>query len=113
VVNWSFFLVLFTIIGLNRQAFFGQFDVLIKIIIIAITISFILGYAIGFVAKMLHASRATSISSILLGTTKNYSLSGVIALTILSERAAIPEAVCVVFGVLHLLWLGFRFKKPT
>ena len=113
VVNWSFFVVVFTIIGLNRQVFFGNFDVLLKVTIIAIAITFILGYAIELIAKFLHIDQATNISLILFGTKKNYGLASVIALTLLSERAAIPGAICLVFAILHTVWLGFHFKKPA
>lgn len=58
IVNWGFFVVLFTIIGLNQPAFFSQFDVILKISLIAIVVSFGLGYAIELVArKILHVSR--------------------------------------------------------
>ncbi len=113
VVNWSFFVVVFTIIGLNRQVFFGNFDVLLKITIIAIAISFILGYAIELIAKVLHVDQATNVSLILMGTKKNYGLASVIALTLLSERAAIPGTICLVFAILHTVWLSFHFKKPA
>lgn len=113
VVNWSFFVVVFTIVGLNRQVFFGNFDVLLKITIIAIAISFILGYAIELIAKVLHVDQATNVSLILMGTKKNYGLASVIALTLLSERAAIPGTICLVFAILHTVWLSFHFKKPA
>ena len=113
VVNWSFFVVVFTIVGLNRQVFFGNFDVLLKITIIAIAISFILGYAIELIAKVLHIDEATNVSLILMGTKKNYGLASVIALTLLSERAAIPGTICLVFAILHTVWLSFHFKKPA
>jgi len=112
IVNWSFFIVLFTIIGLNRQAFFGEFDVLLRMVIIAIVISFILGYIIELVTKALHFKRETSISLILMGTLKNYGLASGILLALFSERAAIPASICTVFGILRLVWLGFHFKKP-
>ena len=113
MVNWSFFIVVFTIIGLNRQAFFGQLDVLLKIAIVAVAITFILGYIIELVAKALHISRATSISWILIGTRKNYGLASVISLTLLDERAAIPGAICLIFAILHFMWLSLRFKDRT
>jgi len=113
VVNWSFFVILSTIIGLNRAAFFGQFDVLLKIAIIAIATTFVLGYAIELIARAFHTNQATSISLILMGTMKNYGLAGVIALTLFSGRASIPGSICIVFAILRTLWLGFHFKKPT
>ena len=72
---------------------------------------FILGYVIEVSAKVLHISQATGISLILLSTRKNYGLAGVIALTLLSEKAAVPGAVCTVFAILHTVWLGFHYKK--
>lgn len=113
VVNWSFFIVVFTIVGLNRQVFFGNFDVLLKITIIAILVSFILGFAIELIAKTLHIDRATNVSLILMGTKKNYGLASVIALTLLSEKAAVPGTICLVFAILHTVWLSFHFKKPS
>lgn len=113
VVNWSFFIVVFTIVGLNRQVFFSNFDVLLKITIIAILVSFILGFAIELIAKALHIDRATNVSLILMGTKKNYGLASVIAFTLLSEKAAVPGAICLVFAILHTVWLNFHFKKPA
>lgn len=114
ITNWSFFVVLFTIIGLNQPAFFSQFDVLLKIILIAIVVSFGLGYAVELVTeKILHISRETRISLMLMGTFKNYGLASGVLLALFSERAAIPASICLVFGILYFVWLGFRYKKPT
>ena len=111
MVNWSFFVTLFTIVGLNRQAFFSEFDVLFRIVIIAIAISFVLGEVIEQAAKVLRLRHETSISLILMGTLKNYGLASGILLTLFSERAAIPASICTVFGILRLVWLGFHFRK--
>ncbi|HET6478110.1 MAG TPA: hypothetical protein VFF92_03420 [Dehalococcoidales bacterium] len=111
MVNWSFFVALFTIVGLNRQAFFGEFDILLRIIIIAVATSFVLGYIIELITKALHVDRATSISLTLMGTLKNYGLASGILLTLFGERAAIPASVCTVFGISMLVWLGFHFRK--
>jgi len=111
IVNWCFFAVIFTIVGLNRQAFFGEFDVLLRITIIAIVISFGLGYVIELVTRALHLSRENSISLILMGSMKNYGLASGILLTLFSERAAIPASICAVFGILRFVWLGFHYRK--
>ena len=111
ITNWSFFVVLFTIVGLNRQAFFGEFNTLLKITSIAIVISFILGEVIELVAKAWRLNQETSISLILMGSMKNYGLASGIMLALFSERAAIPASICAVFGILRFIWLGFHFKK--
>ena len=113
IVNWSFFVTLFTIVGLNRQAFFGDFDTLLRVVIIAIAVSFVLGYVIKLATRALHVKRETSISMVLLGSLKNYGLASGILLTLFGERAAIPASVCTVFGILHLVWLGFRYRKKA
>ena len=75
--------------------------------------NFILGYALELIAKGLHVDRETSISLILIGTKKNNGLASVIALNSLSERAAIPGAICLVFTTLHTVWLMIHFKSQT
>jgi len=113
IVNWSFFVTLFTIVGLNRQAFFGDFATLIRIGVIAVAVSFVLGYIITLVTRALNVNREMSISLVLMGSLKNYGLASGILLTLFGERAAIPASICTVFGILHLVWLGFRFRKKT
>lgn len=111
ITNWSFFTVLFTIVGLNRQAFFGEFTVLLKISVIAIAISFVLGEIIEWLAKARRIDRETSISLVLIGSMKNYGLASGILLALFSERAAIPASICAVFAILRFLWLGFHYRK--
>ncbi len=113
VVNWSFFVTLFTIVGLNRMAFFSEFDILARTVVIAVAISFLLGFGIDLATRMLRVSRETSISMILMGTMKNYGLASGILLALFGERAAIPASICVVFGILHVVWLGFRFRRKA
>jgi BASS family bile acid:Na+ symporter len=54
ITNWSFFIVVFTLIGLNREAFLSDFGILFRISIVAIATTFGLGYLIEVVAKAIH-----------------------------------------------------------
>ena len=113
IVNWSFFVIVFTLIGVNRQAFFGEFDILLRIAIIAIAISFVLGYVLELIAKALRLKHETTVNVILMGTLKNYSLSGGILLALFTERSTVPVSVCLVFGILMFVWLGFHLRKQV
>ena len=111
IVNWCFFVVLFTIIGVNQSAFFGEINVLLRVGAVAVVITFVLGYAIELVARAMRVKRETTISMILMGTLKNYGLASGILLTLFSERAAIPTSIFAVFSILHVVLLGFQFRK--
>ena len=110
-INWCIFTVNFTIIGLNREVFFGQPDVLLKVIIIAAAVTFGIGHATNYIARKLSRDRPTSISWMVMSTRKNTGLASVVAIAFLSERAAFPAAVCAIFEVLSIMWWGFYFKK--
>jgi len=111
VVNWSFFIVIFTVIGLNRQAFFTEPDILLRLSIIAIVATFGLSYIIEYGARALHMKQETVISLILVGTMKNFGLASGILLALFSGRAAIPSSIMVVFFLSLTLWLGVHFRK--
>ncbi|MFC2032346.1 bile acid:sodium symporter family protein [Chloroflexota bacterium] len=111
VVNWSFFIVVLTIIGLNQSAFFREIDILLRIGAIAIATTFVLGYIIELLTRAMHLRRETAISVILIGVMKNGGFAGGILLTLFSERAAIPISITILFMVLWVVWLGFHFKK--
>jgi len=113
VINWSFFIVLSTIVGLNQDAFFRELDVLVRVSLVAIAATFVLAHIIEFVAKAIGVSRETTISMMLMGTMKNYGLASGILLKVYSERATIPASVCLVFAVLRMVWLGFYLKKAA
>jgi len=111
VVNWSFFIVIFTVIGMNRQAFFTEPDILLRLSIIAVVASFGLSYIIEYGARALHVKQETAISLILVGTMKNFGLASGILLALFTGRSAIASSIMVIFFLLRTLWLGFHFKK--
>lgn len=110
-MNWSFFFVIFTLIDLNRQAFLGEFNVFIRMCAIAFTTTFVLGYLIEMICKALKVNRGKLISFILMGTLKNYALAGEVLLNLYIERSTILTCLCVVFGVLLVVLLGFLLQK--
>jgi BASS family bile acid:Na+ symporter len=111
IVNWSYSVVVFTLVGLNQKAFFGEFDILLRVAIIAIVTSFALGYVLELISKALRLRHELTLSIIFMGTLKNYGLAGGILLALFTERSVIPVSVSLVFGIFLFVWLGFHFRK--
>ena len=108
ITNWSFFLVSYTIVGLNRAIFLGQPLSLIPVALIAFASTFLLGFTIEKVTGMLRIESETITSLVLLGTLKNYGLAGGLALALFSKRTAVPATVSVIFMIVYIIWLGFK-----
>ena len=56
VINWGFFIVVLTVIGLNQQVILGEPAIILPIAIIGLITTFVLGYALKLVAKPLNIS---------------------------------------------------------
>lgn len=110
-VNWGFFLVVYTIMGLNRDAFLGEPLTLVRVSAIAFTSTFVLTYLINYVSRRRGVSKPDRLSLILLGTRKNYGMATAVGLTFFGPRATIPTAVAIAFAIAQFIWLTFRVKK--
>jgi BASS family bile acid:Na+ symporter len=110
-ITWCYFTTVYTIVGLNRQIFFEQPDILLYALIIAISVTFILGQAIYFISRKLHRDHANSISFSVMGTRKNTGLASAIALTFLGQRASFPAAICTLVQISYFVWQGLYYKK--
>jgi bile acid:Na+ symporter, BASS family len=108
IVDWSFFLVLYIITGLNSDILISQPLSIIPVIIIAFASTFLLGSLIEKAGILFRIRKDKITSLVLLGTLKNYGLSGGLALTLFSREASLPSAVCSIFLILFYLWLNFR-----
>lgn len=108
--NWSFFVVLYTLIGLNRNIIMGQTSTLLSVVAISFFSMFILGFLIDWIAGLFHLKRETRTSLVLLGTLKNQGMAGGIALTMFSQEAALPAAVATMVMILYIVWLDFQKK---
>lgn len=108
VTNWSFFLLTYTIVGLNREVFIGEPLFLLPIAAIAVASTFLLGWCIGAVTRRLRVDPRIRVSMILLATLKNYGLAGGLALALFNERTALPATVSTVFMIVYVIWLEFN-----
>jgi BASS family bile acid:Na+ symporter len=107
IVNWGLFVVIFTVIGLNRNVFFSEPVTLAKISLICFTS--VIG--MGFLYELLTRRLKLDPSIILLGVVKNGGFAAATALALFGDRASLPSAVVSVFLVIFLLYLSFRTRK--
>ncbi|MCK5552640.1 MAG: hypothetical protein KAJ09_05800 [Deltaproteobacteria bacterium] len=108
ITNWSFFVVSYTIVGLNRGIFLGHPLSLVPVALIALTSTFFLGLVIEKLGGVFRIDPKTLTSLILLGTLKNYGLAGGLALALFNKWTAVPATVSVIFMIVYIIWLGFK-----
>jgi len=111
VTDWSFFLIIYTIVGLNRQIILGNPALILPVATIAFLSIFVLGYLIDTAGRLIRMERKTLISLTLLGTLKNYGLSGGLALVFFNRESSLPSAVCSIFLVFFIIWMDYRQKR--
>jgi BASS family bile acid:Na+ symporter len=108
LTDWGFFVVLYTLIGLNRNLIFKEPLGVLPVSTILFAGTFLLGFLIEAVGAFFKVERADVVSLVLLGTMKNQGLAGGLALSLFSEEAALPAAVSSIFMILFLVWLDIR-----
>jgi len=111
LINCAFFLVIFTVIGINRSTFLGHFDILLLVSLIAFLRTFVSGHLIYFVSKITGTDRQRRMSYVLFGSFKNLGLAAAIAIVLFNERAAIPAAVTIPFEILFFIWFNYFQKR--
>ena len=116
ITNWSFFLVTYTIVGLNRNLFLNQPWEIAPVVLIALISTFLLGEGIEVIGRIFKVNSSRLISLILLGTHKNTGLAAGLALTLFGDKTALPAAVSTIFMIVYIIWLnlkGHRNQSPA
>ncbi|MFP3867785.1 MAG: bile acid:sodium symporter family protein [Desulfobacteraceae bacterium] len=113
ITNWSFFVIVYTIVGLNRELFLGQPLSLLPVALIAVASTFLLGEIIACLAQLREIKPPTITSLVLLGTLKNYALAGGLALSLFSQQTAVPATVSTIFMIVYIIWLNFKKRLST
>jgi bile acid:Na+ symporter, BASS family len=111
LTNWSFTLVTYTIVGLNRNLFLSQPFLIAPVAFIALASTFLLGFGIERVGRLLGVGREKRISLVLLGTHKNTGLAAGLALTLFSDKTALPATVSTIFMIVYLIWLSLKGRR--
>jgi BASS family bile acid:Na+ symporter len=108
ITNWGFFLLTYTIVGLNRELILHNPLSLLPVAFISVASTFLLGWGIEGVGKVFRLQPKILTSLLLLGTLKNYGLAGGLALALFSKKTAAPATVSAVFMIVYIIWLEFK-----
>jgi BASS family bile acid:Na+ symporter len=110
LIKWCYFLILYTIVGLNRETIIGQPSSLFPVAALALASTFLLGFLIEWIGTLLRISKEKLTSLCLLGTLKNYALAAGLALSLFSNETALPAAVFMIFMMTYIAWLDFKMR---
>jgi len=110
VVNWGFALIVYTVIGLNKDEIFNETELLLKISLIFFVTMFITGILYEFIFKK-SIKRDLRVSQNLMLTIKSSGYAAGTSLTVFGERSALPSAFLAIFVLLYLIFIGFIFDK--
>jgi len=108
ITNWSFFLLSYTIVGLNREVILNQPFSLLPVAFIAVASTFLLGWGIEGIGRLFRVPHGRLTSLLLFGTIKNYGLAGGLALALFSKKTSVPATVSAVFMIVYIIWLEFK-----
>jgi BASS family bile acid:Na+ symporter len=111
LINWCFFLVVYTVVGLNREVFLSRPLSLTPAVAITVTTTFLLGYAIERAGRLLRVDPKKVSSMVLLGTSKNAGFAAGLALTLFGKQTAVPSTVQTVFMLSYVIFLDLRARR--
>jgi BASS family bile acid:Na+ symporter len=111
LTNWSFFLIVYTVVGLNHEVFLNRPLSLAPAVAITVTTTLLLGYAVERIGGLLRIEPGKITSLVLLGTSKNAGFAAGLALTLFGRQTAIPSAIQTVFMLSQVILLDLRRRR--
>ncbi len=110
VVDWGFAVLIFVAVGINREVFFTEPLLLVKVSLILLIATFVLGYVYTKIADKAGVSQSIVTSQSMLVAIKSSGFSVFTAITLFGKEAAIPSAVMAVVVLLYLIYLSLKSK---
>jgi BASS family bile acid:Na+ symporter len=107
LINWSFFLVIYTTVGLNHQVIVSNPLSLIPSALLAFVTTFLLGTILDRGGRLLRIDPKKNVCITLLGTSKNAGFAAGLALTLFSREAAIPMTVQTILMLAYVIYFDF------
>jgi BASS family bile acid:Na+ symporter len=110
LTDWSYFLVVYSLVGLNQETIMAHPSSLMPVAFIAFASTFLLGFFIQWIGALFRLNKENLISLTLLGTLKNYGLAGGLALFLFAKETALPAAVVTFFMFVYTIWLNLKSR---
>jgi BASS family bile acid:Na+ symporter len=111
LTDWGFFIVLYSIIGVNRNLIFSRPLSIVPVAVVVFATTFILGWAIQKTCVLFKVDKKNIISLVLQGTLKNQGIAGGLAIALFEKEAALPSAIYSISMILYIIWLDWRKSK--
>lgn len=111
LTDWGFFIVLYSIIGVNRDLLFSRPLSFLPVAAVAFATTFVLGWVIQKIGTVFKVDKKDIVSIVLQGTIKNQGIAGGLAIALFEKEAALPSAVYSMFMILYIMWLDWRKSK--
>ena len=111
LTDWGFFIVLYSIIGVNRDLIFSHPVTVVPVAGVVFTTTFVLGWAIQKICIIFKVDKRNIISLVLQGTLKNQGIAGGLAIALFEKEVALPSAIYSIFMILYIIWLDWRKSK--
>ena len=108
LTDWGFFIVLYSMIGVNRNLIFSNPLAIIPIVAVVFSTTFILGWIIQKTSALCKVDKKNIISLVLQGTLKNQGIAGGLAIALFAKEAALPSAIYSIFMIVYIMWLDWR-----
>ncbi len=108
VINWGFFVVIFSVVGLNQEVFLKQHHILIPVSLVAIVSIVVPVLLVEMLGRKLKIREPERNSYILLSTIKTSAFAAAVGLSLYGEAASVPGAVISAWYALYFIFLGIK-----
>ncbi|MGE0078182.1 MAG: bile acid:sodium symporter family protein [Bacteroidales bacterium] len=111
VVDWGFAILIFVAVGLNREVFFTNHYLLLKVSAVLLFTTFVVGFVYSKIAIKVGVLPEKVVTQSMLVAIKSSGFSVFTALSLFGKEAAIPSAVMAVVVLLYLIYLSLKSRN--
>jgi len=108
IINWCFFLTTFSIIGLNHDVMLSRPEIVLMIFLITLIATFGYGTLVKLILRRKNVAEPQVATYQLLGTMKNWSGAGIIALNLFGPIASLPSTIGLISGICYYVWISWK-----